>query len=288
MASPLVIVVGEAPPIPVLHDDRDVLVVDKPSGWRAGVVPNFPPQPGEPDLQAALDRALAEKPAWATAADLGYLRVVGHLDTEATGLLMLARSSRAAEAFHRHLERRPACHDFLVIVGGKPSHRRWVSCLKIRPDPTFPGRVLTHTTEGFRAETSYEVLAHGDGMALLLARPLTLRPHQIRAQLAAQSLPVLGDRLYGFGRDNPRTKRRGPARDPGPARGGIALRAGRLRYTCPFSARPIEVFAPVDEFLAGYGFALGQEDWGGLEEHDEPDPDPGPDTDAGPGRVRDA
>lgn len=253
---PPVIDLGNDVLLPVLHADRDVWIIDKPAGWRAGPDSVPPTTPAGADLQGALDAALAAGPAWATDHGVESLRILGSLDTEASGLLMLARSPRAWDAFRRQFDRRPPRLESLAIVGGKPNRRRWSNCLKIRPNPDRPGQVLTHTTQGQYAETNFEVLAHGDGMALLLAQPRTFRPHQIRAQLAAQGLPVLGDRLYGFGRDTRRPMRPSTPAHATDAPGEIALRAARLVYTCPFSARPVEVQASLDVFLARYGFEL--------------------------------
>ncbi len=97
--------------------------------------------------------------------------------------------------------------------------------------------VCVDAREGKEAETHFRVLAQQGERVLIEARPFTGRTHQIRVHLAESGLPILGDVLYGIRPETP-----------------LALRAVELRYTDPFSRRPIRIRAPIDEFLADYGF----------------------------------
>jgi 23S rRNA-/tRNA-specific pseudouridylate synthase len=225
------------------------------------------PVPTE-DLETALNLALAAEAAEAGIGQARRLQALHHLDSEATGILLFSRSDSAALAFRRLLDKRAVLFQHLAVVGGKPKHRSWTCCLKIQPDPRFPGRVLTDTQVGRFAETDFEVLAHGDGMALILASTGTDRLHQIRVHLAAAGLPILGDQLYGFGRDLPRSGRRDhiiartAPRKTGPDAGTathrsripLALRTIRIGYRDPATRTPIEINAAFDDFLAPFGF----------------------------------
>jgi len=97
--------------------------------------------------------------------------------------------------------------------------------------------------QGKPAETEFRVLATTPASALIEAWPFTGRTHQIRLHLAESRLPVLGDPLYGRTREE--------AGIP------LALRAVGLAYQDPFARRRVRIQAPVQEFLAEFGFA----DW---------------------------
>lgn len=245
------------PPLPILHEDPRCLAIDKPPGLPCTAAEAAP---GQPHLEGLLEQAIAARPPWAQARGLSTLRVVRSLDPDIGGVLLLARTPGSRLALAGALEERRTLAEYIAVIGGKPPKRRWTCCLKIRPDPEHPGRVLTHTRQGQFAETDFEVAAHGEGMALLVARPHTHRIHQIRAHLAAVGLPILGDTLYGFGRQ---TVVRQQGRIPKPASPPtrtrtppLALRAVRLAFACPFHREPLDLRTPFDEFLADYGFGV--------------------------------
>lgn len=255
------------PPVAILHEDPRCLAVDKPAGLPCAASESAP---DAPSLERLLESAVAARAPWADERGIRTLRIVRPLDPEVGGVLLLARAPGSRLTFAHAIDERRARTEFLIVVGGKPPRRRWTSCLKLRPDPDHPDRVLTHTRLGQYAETDFEVVGHGDGMALLLARPFTHRPHQIRAHLAAAGLPILGDTLYGFGR-------RAPVKQPGilPRSESatdrsrplpLALRSARLAFECPFTREPVDIQAPLDAFLADYGFAVASEDLDGVDE----------------------
>lgn len=267
-----------APPIAILHEDPSCLAIDKPPGWACA--PSGGNRPG-PDLERALRAALDAGAPWAQSRNLRFLKPVPALDAETSGVLLLAKTPAAFTAYVRLLEDRRTPKEYLAVTGGKPPRRAWTCCLKVRPDPEHPDRVLVHVTRGQHAETEFEVLGHGDGLVLLVARPRTARPHQIRAHLAAAGLPIVGDTLYGFGREITGRSRRAHELAEGRARRAsrtepLALRAVRLAFPCPFTEQPVEIEAEAGEFLERYGFAFDDAeagDAGGEEETDEDGPE---------------
>jgi 23S rRNA-/tRNA-specific pseudouridylate synthase len=255
----------------ILHRDHGLLIIDKPPGWRGAF---HDPETSARNLQRTLESAVDARADWVTTLGLPFLRVVHSPDACASGTTLIATHLDTARNLERLLDRPDTRPDeqVLAVVGGKPNQRRWTCCLKLRPDPNHPERFLTDTRQGRHAVTEFEVIAHGDGLALLMATPTTRHPHQIRAQLAALGLPIVGDTLYGFGRDleSPaRRAQRGPILvapagtppqagslpAPTPRSLPLGLRAIRLAFPGVPGIPGFDVAAPVDEFLAQFGFA---------------------------------
>ena len=225
--------------IPILYEDRSVLAIDKPRGWM--LVP-FSWQKTDRNLQAALTSSIAAKDFWARSRNLKFLRYVHRLDADTTGVLLLAKSMGAVETFGRLFESRSMEKSYLAVVRGTPRTREWRCCLKLAPDPRRRGRMRVDARHGKEAETGFYVVQTRANTALIEARPITGRTHQIRVHLAESGLPIMGDELYGRSKDL----------DGQP----FALRAVSLCYVDPFTKRKVAIEAPSNEFLREYGFDI--------------------------------
>lgn len=242
MAKPPYLELGtgrEAVRIPILHEDRSVIAIDKPRGWM--LVP-FSWQRTPWNLQAAIQSAIGAGAFWARSRNLRFLRYIHRLDAETTGVLLLGRSPGAVESLGDLFESRRMEKRYLAVVRGVPKQDTWTCRLKLGSDPTQVGRHRVDPRQGKEAETAFRVLSSRDGLSLLEARPRTGRTHQIRIHLMDAGLPILGDRLYGGGQAT-----------------ALALRAVELRYLDPFLRRPVRVVAPHEAFLAEYGFTAPPE-----------------------------
>lgn len=222
-------------PIPIIYEDRSVLVIDKPAGWL--VVPPTWQRTGR-NLLAALLSSIGAGDYWARSRGLKFLRFVHRLDAETTGLLLFVKSPGAIAPFSELFESRRVEKTYLAVVRPLPGRSRWTCRLALSPARGRPGRMRVDTRQGKPAETQFRLLHSQGGLGLVEARPQTGRTHQIRVHLAAGGCPVLGDTLYGQGADSR----------------GLALRAVRLAYADPFTRRPVEIRAPIEEFCGRYGF----------------------------------
>lgn len=253
MAKPPFIELGEIRNplrIPILYEDRSVMVIDKPSGWL--LVPSEWRQTGR-NLQAAIESSIAAGDFWASARNLRFLRYVHRLDAETSGVLLLVKNANAMSAYSQLFESRAVEKTYLAVVPGVPREPEWVCLRKLGPDPLTPGRNQVDERNGKEAETRFRVLASrldpGLGeISLIEARPLTGRPHQIRIHLASGGHSVLGDQLYSAlgAKHAPRL----PTGIP------MALRAVALAYQDPFTRRRVHVALPRDSFMKAFGFAL--------------------------------
>ena len=170
----------------ILHRDDHVLVLDKPAGLavQGGTAT-------EKHLDAMLDGlrfGMAERP-----------RLVHRLDRDTSGVLLLARTARAARALGAAFKGRDAQKTYWALVVGCPMPREGEIRLALSKQGGA-GRERVHVDEenGLSARTRYRVVeAAADQAAWLELQPLTGRTHQLRAHCAAIGHPILGDGKYG-------------------------------------------------------------------------------------------
>jgi RluA family pseudouridine synthase len=227
---------GDGTSLAILYEDRAILAIDKPAGWM--LVPYNWDKTGR-NLQLALSSGILGGAFWARSRGLRFLRYVHRLDAETTGVLLFGKTPGAVRSYGELFESRQMHKRYLVVVRGNPASDQWVCTAKLGPDPKEHGR---HRIDprGKEAETQFKVLARKESIALIEARPLTGRTHQIRLHLAHATLPVMGDTMYGTPGD--RSLRNPP----------MALRAVELDFKDPFRHKPVIIRAPTDQFLAQF------------------------------------
>jgi 23S rRNA pseudouridine1911/1915/1917 synthase len=226
-------------PLRILHEDEDLVVIDKP----AGLVTH--PAPGH--WRNTLMNGLLH--AYPRTARLPRAGIVHRLDRNTSGVLVCARSERAFVARSAQLAERTMGREYLAVVAGTIPEAGSIDA-PIGRDPHHRLRMaVVAAPPGKPARTDYRVLARrslgGAGHAVLLCRLQTGRTHQIRVHLASIGHPLLGDATYG-----------------GAARAGFerqALHAWRLRLVHPATGRPLTLAAPIPDDLRGLLEALGFE-----------------------------
>lgn len=241
----------EAIPLEVVHEDADLLVIDKPRGL---VVHPAPGHPGGTLVNAVLARC----PDLAAINDVVRPGIVHRLDKDTTGLLVVAKNAGAYASLSGQLKERAVRREYLALVHGQPRDEGTVEA-PIGRHPTDRKRMAV-VERGRPAVTRYRVLerfpsppgrapggggGRGGGYALLAVRLETGRTHQIRVHMAHIGHPVAGDPLYGAG---PRGRRDAPDRFLGLA--GQALHAGRLAFRHPRTGAWVEFSAPPPEDFA--------------------------------------
>lgn len=217
----------------ILYEDRAVLAIDKPPGWM--LVPYNWDKTGR-NLQLAISSAVLGGAFWARSRGLRFLRYVHRLDAETTGILLFAKSAGAVRTYGELFESRRMHKRYLAVVRGSPKDDEWVCRAKLGPDPKEHGRQRVDPY-GKEAETKFKVIERRGSLALIEARPVTGRTHQIRLHLEHAGLPILGDPMYGTPED--RTRRNAL----------MALRAVELEYDDPFGRKRVRITAPSDKFI---------------------------------------
>jgi len=187
-------------PLDVLYEDDALLVINKP----AGVVVH----PGAGNQEGTLVSALlAHAPENFTDMMDEECRpgIVHRLDKDTSGCLAIAKTQAAAEALRQAFKERKTAKVYLAIARGyfeplsgtvnEPIGRD--ECNRLRMD------IVPVEAGGREALTKYRVVAATGGCSLLQVRIYTGRTHQIRVHMAWLRRPVLGDMLYGGGRECP-------------------------------------------------------------------------------------
>ena len=180
--------------IPVLFEDDHLLVINKPVGL--AVAPE-PEQTDRPNLIGLLHQGIAAAKPWATARRLEFLMYAHRLDSEASGVLLLAKSKPILTKLLDWFGSERATVGFVALAFGEPPEPRFTMEGKLAVHPAKPGLFHVNSKLGKRARTSVEVVEQFDGSALLRCVPYPNRPHQVRVHLARSGLKVMGDTAYG-------------------------------------------------------------------------------------------
>lgn len=223
-------VVAEHVPFTVVHEDADLLVIDKP----AGVVVH----PGAGQTSGTLVAGLLERyPELEGVGQTDRWGLVHRLDKETSGLLLVARNNLSYESLAAALRARQIHRRYLALVHGVMDMPTGTIDAPIGRDPAHPTR-KTVAADGRPSRTHYKVLSSTTAVSLLEVTLETGRTHQIRVHLTAIEHPVVGDRTYG----------RRP--DPVPVR-RMFLHATALEFIHPGTGEHAAFESPLPPELAG-------------------------------------
>jgi 23S rRNA pseudouridine955/2504/2580 synthase len=219
----------------VIHRDPQAIVVNKPPGLATQ---------GGTATRTHLDGLLD-----GLADEAGHRpKLVHRLDKDTSGVLLLARTARAAAFFSKAFAGRTARKVYWALVVGIPEIRDGVIELPLAKQPGSGGEKM-HVDEarGLDARTRYRVVERaGNRAAFVELQPLTGRTHQLRVHMAAIGHPIVGDGKYG-GRDAFLT---------GAVSRKLHLHARRLRIDHPDGGR-IDILAPPSDHFAETLATLG-------------------------------
>ena len=170
------------PRLVIIHEDRDMVVLNKPSGLLS--------VPGRtPDLfDSALSRVRELHPG---------AQAVHRLDLGTSGVLVVATRRKAEAELRRQFQERLTGKVYLARVRGvMRDDEGWVDLPLVCDWPNRPRQMVCHDT-GKAALTQYLVLERSQETTLVLLRPRTGRSHQLRVHMASLGHPIAGDNLYG-------------------------------------------------------------------------------------------
>ena len=182
------------PPLDILYEDNHLLVVNKPAGMATMGAESGPTVHA---LAAAYLKQAYDKPGKA------YVGIVSRLDTMTSGVLVLARTSKAAvppavrSSRTNRMPERPRCTWPRYPASSSRSGANWwtLSAKTTRRGGCESSTVRSAVRSG--RNLRYATIAAQQDVSMLAVRIVTGRKHQIRLQLAERGHPVIGDRKYG-------------------------------------------------------------------------------------------
>lgn len=209
-------------PLTILYEDRDLLVLDKPSGLVVH------PAPG--NYSGTLVHALLFHCTGLSGIG-GVLRpgIVHRLDKDTSGLMMIAKNDSSHQQLIRQFQGGKVIKEYQALIWGLPLKNQGRIEKPIGRHPVERKKMAVEEIHGKPAVTEWQVIERfPQGITWLKLGLETGRTHQIRVHLASQGWPVVGDPLYG-------KSRKGFQKKEGPPVEGLAHISRQLLHSCRLS-----------------------------------------------------
>ena len=226
--------------IEVVHEDDDVIVVDKPAGMavHAGA--------GRTD-GTLVNALLARYPELAEMEPVERPGIVHRLDADTSGLLLVGRSVEAATALSAAIKAREVDRRYLALVVGKMPPGAGVVDRPIGRHPAIRTRQSVNDA-GRPARTRFAFVSRfsvaGKALSMVELKLETGRTHQIRVHMQAIGYPILGDPVYGVNLPEIDLRRQ-------------FLHAHRIGFTHPVSGQAMVFQSPLPEDLESVVSQIG-------------------------------
>ena len=214
----------------IIFEDNHLLVINK----DAGVLVQGDKTGDTPlsDLAKAYVKEKYQKPGEV------FMGVIHRIDRPVSGLVLMARTSKALERMNEQFKNREIEKKYLAVVRNRPPANagNLVHWLIKNPETNVTNAYEKEVPNSMRSELNYKLIGELDGFYLLEVNPITGRPHQIRVQLASMNCPIVGDNKYGYPRGN---------KDK-----SICLHAHSVKFMHPVKKEEMQLFAalPQDNF----------------------------------------
>lgn len=166
----------------IIFEDEALVIVDKPAGL--SVLPD-----GWEKDSAYLVKMLEEKYA--------KIFIVHRLDKITSGVMVFARDAETHRALNIQFENHDAQKTYHAILEGNPRWEEKVAKHPLRANVGHKHRTMVDDKNGKPSETRFKVVKRYEEAALVEAKPMTGRTHQIRVHAYALGHPLIEDRLYG-------------------------------------------------------------------------------------------
>lgn len=181
--------------LPIIYEDDDVVVINKPAGVLTHNV-------GNRNLEATVASFLRSHAGLAADGSSQRTGIVHRLDRLTSGVMICAKHPQALSWLQKQFHDRTVQKTYAAVIKGRLSPVAAIIDMPIERNPKAPATFRVGAN-GKNAQTAYETVATGKVYSLLELRPKTGRTHQLRVHLAHQGHPIAGDSMY----DGPKADR---------------------------------------------------------------------------------
>jgi len=226
----------------ILHEDRDVIVVDKPAGLLTIATAK------DDDRTAYF--ILTDYVRKGCAKSRNRVFIVHRLDRDTSGVLVFARTEQAKMRLQGEWD--TTRKKYLAVVHGRPAKDADTISSYLAENDAHIVYTTADPTKGKLSQTAYKVLKATKDYTLLEVDLLTGRKNQIRVHLAGIGHPIVGDKKYGGKKDASQPRL---AHQP-----HLALHAWTIAFNHPFSGAPLTFTAKVPGSINGLVGGVGLAD----------------------------
>lgn len=171
--------------LPIIYQDDDVLVVDKPAGVISHARGKYWNEPSVASFVRQVTGQIGERAG-----------IVHRLDRVTSGVMICAKNSNAMKQLQKQFSERKVNKIYYAIVSGHMRPDEAVIDMPIARNPAKP-QTFKASNQGKAAQTHYLVDQVLDTYDVLRLKPATGRTHQLRVHLSEVGHPIVGDQLYG-------------------------------------------------------------------------------------------
>lgn len=169
----------------IIYEDNHIIVVEKPVNMLSQS-----DNTKDLDLQTALKMYIKEK--YQKPGNV-YIGLVHRLDRPTGGLMVFARTSKAASRLSEEIRNKSFKKSYLAVINGKTKKQ---DTLEDYLEKTGNISIISIKEKGKYAKLNYELIAYKDNLSLVKVNLETGRNHQIRLQFKSRNMPLYGDNKY--------------------------------------------------------------------------------------------
>lgn len=217
--------------VPVVYEDDDIIVFNKPRGLVVHTAPGHDTDTLVNFLASQNDKFKFDEDEMAG----GRPGIVHRIDKDTSGLLMVAKTPKAEKVLQADIKEHKVKREYVALCWGDVNEDSFTVDVPLtKPNHTLR-RAMT-SPNGLRAVSHFTKIWTRNGVSLVRSQLETGRTHQIRAHLSYIGHPIVGDMLYGNKEEHHFDK-------------GQLLHAFRLSFIHPITKKPMVLTAPMDDYF---------------------------------------